>query len=143
MKVWLRNANGWQRLWFVGSSLLIFYSVLIFPFTQANGVSSASRIYISMSDPKCNRYMTETIESLHEPEVTDVCWSLWSQRRYVDPVTVPYSADVLAREHRNKWLNEFAILAAIGGILALIFSGLIYALGTTVRWVIAGFSGDK
>ena len=152
MKVWLRHANGWQRLWFVGSSLLIFYSVLIFPFTQANGVTDGTSIYLSMGDPKCSRYMTDPIESLNAPESPiDRCYALWRHREYMDrrhrnymvPVIVPYTEDILAREHRNKWLTEFAIGAAIGAILALIFSGLIYALGTTVRWVIAGFSGDK
>jgi hypothetical protein len=140
MKEWLRNANGWQRLWVVGLTLLIFYWILIFPFTQANGVVLATRIYLGMSDPKCSHYMTDKIESLNAPEsITSPCYYLWSHRTYVDTVIDPYTADVLSRENKTKWLTELAIWNAIGAIFAFILSGLIYALGTTVRWVVAGF----
>jgi hypothetical protein len=40
LKQWLVAANGWQRIWFVGTVVCLIYFVVVFPIAETNKESS-------------------------------------------------------------------------------------------------------
>ena len=73
MMVWLRNANKWQRLWFVLSCLSFFYGFLIFPFVETADSAKYDRFTIyditeEMTKPECKIFLpllkTEWVRAL-------------------------------------------------------------------------------
>jgi len=153
MRAWLRNSNGWQRLWIVISSLSLFYGILIFPFLATENQSQSRYEYRraverEMRNPECTVFMQEAFQKLTEPKYTDSdgrsgCYHIYNYRKYHNQTTVPYTEEVLNKDFHQQGVIDFFGLAGIGVLLALVFSGLIYGTGATIRWIRRGFASKN
>jgi hypothetical protein len=68
---WLRRANGFQRLWFVLSIVLILYLTFVNPFVIRGSDLPAYQykwaVEREFKNPQCHPYLTERFEKLREP----------------------------------------------------------------------------
>jgi hypothetical protein len=68
-KEWLANANGWQRIWFVGSLLFILYSFVIWPVN--NGGAMYYGDYFKLrpleKNPECQVFFNKPFDQLVKP----------------------------------------------------------------------------
>ena len=96
-----------------------------------------------MNNPNCHPFMTAPFDTLVKPRLNEDCWNIWVDRSYRDRKDLPYTKDRIVEEHSNKVIMELGFSAGIGTIIALIFSCFKFALGTTINWIILGFSRNK
>ena len=145
LKIWLKTANGWQRIWFIGTVTGLLYGCFLFPFeeaskNQAYEYDRARNIYAEMKRPECAPYMSQPFNQLKDPAYsTDTgCYFIYTHRQYEDknpPVTQQSYADNSESEYRKKLL----ILLGVGLFVATVLSASVYGAGSLVAWVIKGF----
>jgi hypothetical protein len=148
-RAWLKNANGWRRLWFVLSVFGLFFAVVINPFNEnSRGYSSRLEFRLKVEEdlqnPECRDYYTKPLNQLVEPPFLDEdgnerCWHLFTHRKFDDPTTVPYTLADLKRNFTKEERNNLLVLSAFGFVVTAILSALVYWLGLVVAWVIGGF----
>lgn len=153
MRAWLRESNGWQRLWLVFSILSLFYGVLILPFMLTKDGNLANYRYKwaverEMRNPECLSFIKDPLEKLTEPKFTDSegttgCYHIYNQRQHHNKTTVPYTEDMLNKDFYNERVMDLLEIAGIGGLLALFCSAVIYGAGATIRWILRGFTSKK
>lgn len=151
VKVWLQNANGWKRLWFVASALLLLYIVLINPFVMTADSRMGDyrfkwAVEKDYKNTDCQPYWTKPIDDLKEPKFDSEggsCWHLYTHRKVYKPIKLPYTAeDYNAHFSWRAWETIFSI-SGIGLVLSLITSALVYFVGRVVAWIFAGFKRNK
>jgi hypothetical protein len=148
VKNWLKNSNGWQRLWLVLSLLGFLYAAGIEPFLAWGRTSHYNyelvwKVEQQLLNPDCKDYAEKPFASLQEPDRSvgdeDGCWRLYSYRKIYKPKTLPLTAEALYEElHRSRWEyirdNSIAL-----GLFAVLLSALVYWAGVVVAWIGRGF----
>jgi hypothetical protein len=143
IRIWIKNSNGWQRLWLVGSLAGLFYFSLIMPITETNLRSSywneRHRVLTEESKkPECAAYMNLPLNQLVTPPFMEGCYHIYSHRevsKNKQPITLNSVKDELDSDYRKLLLDWFLV----GTLLATLLSALVYGLGTLTAWVIKGF----
>jgi len=147
VKNWVKNANGWQRIWLVATALALFWATLVFPLQETNETNKTRYSYKwaterEMKNPACAEYMTKKFDQLVEPEFTadgyTGCYHIYNTRKYRDKneEISPKSVD---RDFAiNEWLTLGSI-ALVGLIFVIVVSSIAYGAGKLVKWVIDGF----
>jgi hypothetical protein len=146
VKQWLIAANGWQRLWFVGSVMCFLYGIIIFPLTESNkgslfryeGLWSAEK---EMKNPICAPYMNGEFDKLIIPDYStdgSTCYHIYSHRQYSDdhkPITESTYQQHFQSSEREMWLK----LIGFGFVLSTLLNAFVYGVGVVVTWVVKGF----
>lgn len=147
LKTWLQTANGWKRLWFVASALLLFYATLINPFTMTAEVRKGSypfkwSVEKDYKNPSCKPYWTMPIVELKEPEYDSdggSCWHLYTHRKYGDSKKLPYTLEDYNSHFTWEAWEAILTVMGFGFVCSLILSALVYFSGRVIGWVFAGF----
>jgi hypothetical protein len=152
LKQWLVAANGWQRIWFVGTIVCFFYFILIYPLTETNKGNSYRyntkwAIEKEMKNPECTVYMSGTFSQLKEPEFDPDgrtgCYNIYLHRKYLEenkPITMSSYNESFVSEAREQW----AAYIGMGAFISLLLSVFVYAVGAVVSWIVRGFKkSDK
>ena len=148
VKNWLKNSNGWQRLWLVLSLLGFLYAAGIEPFlawsrTSQHRYELVWKVEQQLRNPDCKDYAEKPFSSLEEPDGSvgdgEGCWQLYSYREISKPKTLPLTAEALYEElDRTRWEyiggNSIAL-----GLFAVLISSLVYWAGVIVAWISRGF----
>lgn len=146
LKLWVKEANGWQRIWFVCSVICFLYFIVIYPVSETNKGSSFRyemkwATERAIKNPNCARYMTDDFMKLVEPEhSTDgsTCYQIYLHRQFskgnASLTYESFQQDFKSGE-RERWLNYMVI----GALTFAFISGFFYGVGLVVRWVIKGF----
>jgi hypothetical protein len=144
-----RLMNGWQRIWFVLTCLLLV-GVVIYSFVETNkyGRTIADdnyrrRVEADLANPQCKLYAEKPFVELTEPPYDPykrTCFSLYNLRQGKFKDTVPftlatYEKDLVAR----RW-EQFLTAIYILGFLSVVLSGLTYFAGWVVAWIRRGFA---
>lgn len=146
LKQWLIAANGWQRLWFVGSVVCFLYFVIIYPLTESDKGRSFRYEMLwaaekEMKNPLCAPYMSGAFEKLIEPEFStdgSTCYHIYSHRQFSDdkkPITESIYQQRFQSREREAWL----MFIGLGTFISTFLVGLMYGVGIVVSWIIRGF----
>ena len=146
LKLWLIDANGWQRIWFVCSVVCFMYFIVIFPFMETKRGNSFryERLWAAEKEMKnqiCALYMTEEVGKLAKPEYSNdgsTCYHIYSHRYYSDdkrPITETIYQEYFGSNEREIWLR----CIGLGFMLATLLTASFYGLGVVTSWVINGF----
>ena len=151
-KSWLKNANGWQRIWFVFSLLSFLYFLLIHPFIYLQNSYMSSYNYKQSflreySREECKDYIEKPIKDLREPEFSSEgekgCWHIYTHRKYLTEDFVPYTLEEYENhETREAFINWFSV-SALFSLVSIFVSCVIYLSGKILAWIIRGFKGNK
>jgi len=146
IKTWIRNSNGWQRLWLVVTVAGYFYFCLFMPFNETGKTSSyryqvLNSINSEMEKPECASYMNRPFDQLVEPPfplTKEGCYHIYNHRQFLDakqPITPKSVGDKFTADHHQSLLEWFYI----GLFFSTISAVLLYSLGSLTAWVIKGF----
>jgi ABC-type glycerol-3-phosphate transport system permease component len=146
LKTWLKDANGWQRLWFVASVTGYVYFCVFMPLNEVGKSSSyryqvLSNIHSEMKKPECATYMNLPFDQLAEPpfpQTTEGCYYIYNHRQFSEkkqPVTPKSVDEKFAADHRQNLLEWFLV----GFVFSTISTALLYFLGAITAWIIKGF----
>ena len=153
MKNWLRKANGWQRIWFVITSIGLFLSIFILPFVLSWDINIGERreqrkIINQIQTPECLPYTIKPMKELKPIKATgsdyEACGSIYYFRKLSDyPNNTPITAEKVNKAIVEKmWKNIFAYLAILLS-LTIITSVLVYGLvkysNIFIKWIYKGF----
>ena len=150
MKNWLKKANGWQRIWFVITSIGLFLSIFILPFvlylfTISELRDTEWRIIKQIQTPECLSFRIKPMKNLSlDDSARKNCLSLYLFRKSSDyPNNTPITAEKVTKAINEKiWKNIFAGLALLLS-LTIITSGLVYGLvkysNILIKWIYKGF----
>ncbi len=143
---WVKNANGWQRLWLVSSIAIFMYGLLWWPLSTVGSMSYSYYFEVEKDykNPACVDYFTKPINQLIEPpyslENRDTCWHVYNTRKYQSTDVLPFTPDTylddLGQKHRSRLYEHMTL----GSIIAIVGAALLYFLGSIVNWVIQGFN---
>ena len=147
MKIWLREANGWQRLWFFITFVVLFFSILILPlrWTSASvnsDLRQVERVTAEMTRYECDDYLTKPIAELKKPDYDQSagCYYLYNYR--VDQSNaddLPLTKEKLENNSFwYRWGQRFLVLAFVVSI-TMVISGFVYFLGLAIKWIREGF----
>jgi hypothetical protein len=150
LKQWLADANGWKRIWFVGSIVCLLYFVVIFPLTETNkgslfryeGLWAAEK---EMKNPMCAQYMSEDFNKLSEPKYStdgSTCYHIFSHRKYSEskmPVTENQYKDDFNSNERMLWLQYIGF----GFLISMFLSAFVYFIGVVISWISKGFGKSE
>ena len=149
LKAWLRNANGWRRLWFVLSVLGLFYMVIFNPLVVSNSQNLAKYEYRwavekELKNPECAPFSITPFTELTEPEYQDSegrkgCYHIYNYRKYHNQTKSPYTTDDLDRDFEKERWSEIFMLSGLGLVGTVAVAAIVYFLGVIVAWVITGF----
>ena len=146
IKTWIRNSNGWQRLWLVVTVAGYFYFCLFMPFNETGKTSSyryqiLNNVHSELKRPECEPYINLPFEQLLEPSMpktNEGCYHIYSHRQFSDtkqPITQKSVDDKFTADHRQNLLEWFYI----GLLFSTISAALLYSLGALTAWVLKGF----
>jgi hypothetical protein len=146
IRIWIKNSNGWQRLWLVITVAVYIYFCLVMPFKESEKSSSyryqvLSSINSEMKKPECASYMSLPFDQLVEPSFplsNEGCYYIYNHRQFLEtkqPITPKSVGDKFTSDHRQKLLEWFFI----GLLFATISAALLYSVGALTAWVIRGF----
>jgi len=146
MKNWLKNSNGWQRLWLVITVATYIYFCLFMPFNETSKTSSyryqvLNNIYSEMKKPECAPYMNLPFDQLDEPSLprtTEGCYYIYNHRQFSEtkkPITPESVGDKFTSDHHQSLLEWLLI----GLLFSTISAALLYSVGALTAWVIKGF----
>lgn len=139
--------NGWQRIWFVLTLLMVLYAVG-FSYFAVYTYNPSSRHYRQavlndLKSPSCQPYVaTKNLGQLSEPAFSNdggTCWHIYTSRKYRERTTAPYTIEVYDTDERAYRLDQFGVGAAMFSAMALVASALLYLAGYTVNWIRRGF----
>jgi hypothetical protein len=144
---WLQGANGFQRLWFVLSVLLLFYLALVNPFvlTANNNQFNYKMkwgVEQDFANPQCQPYLNKPIADLAEPPYSEKsnCRQLYNHRKYGrSSEALPYTREMYEREFFWDWWDPILKLSAVGIPVALIIAAMVYWTGKVIAWIVRGF----
>lgn len=151
LKQWLVTANGWQRIWFVGTVICFLYFILFYPLAETNKGNSYRyntkwAIEKEMKNPECAVYMSGTFSQLKEPEFdpdgTTGCYNIYLHRKYLEenkPITMSSYNESFVYEVREQW----ATYIGMGAFIAVLISVFVYAVGAVVSWIVRGFKKSE
>lgn len=148
LKNWLRNANGWKRLWFVLSAFGLFYMAVVNPFVLLSD-SNLSRyqyrwaVEKELKNPECLPFSTKPFAELIEPEYQDKdgnkgCYHIYNYRKYHNQTTVPYTSAILDSDFTREHWGQIFAFSGICSVIAIVLSALVYFLGAVTAWVVRG-----
>ena len=141
--------NGWQRLWFVLTCLLLVGGVM-FSWLESRryGKSPSGHDYrrsleADFANPQCKVYTERLLIELREPPFNSNksnCWHLYTSRHYSKfKDTLPFTLVTYERgREADKW-DQFLTMLTLLGILSAILSALAYFAGWVVAWIRRGF----
>ena len=144
IKTWIRNSNGWQRLWLVGVVAAHIYLGIIVPLQDSSSYSQSKfadmrRIEAEMKKPECDPYLRAPFNKLPtDANITMICFDLFYERKRLkndDPFSLKAYEIEMNTTIRSRFLDDIKL----GLLVALFLSALIYGLGTLTAWVIKGF----
>jgi hypothetical protein len=146
MKNWLKNSNGWQRLWLVITVATYIYFCLFMPFNETSKTSSyryqvLNNIYSEMKKHECAPYMNLPFDQLDEPSLprtTEGCYYIYNHRQFSEtkkPITPESVGDKFTSDHHQSLLEWLLI----GLLFSTISAALLYSVGALTAWVIKGF----
>jgi len=148
-KLWLKNSNGWQRLWLVLSLCGAFYFAIVNPFVLTKDSTRSRYEYKfaterEMSRAECAPYMTRPFGELAEPPFVDMqgtsgCYHVYNSRRFDNQTTVPYTKEVLNNDFSSKQWGDLFAVSGVGLLLFGILSACVYIAGLVAGWVFKGF----
>ncbi len=151
LKQWLVDANGWQRIWFVGTVICFLYFIVIYPLAETNKGSSFRystkwAIENEMKNPECAVYMSGTFSELKEPDFDPDgrtgCYNIYVHRKYWDenkPITKSSYDEHFVSEERERW----ATYIGMGALIAVVLSAFVYGAGVVVSWIVRGFKRSR
>jgi len=126
LKVWLRGANGWKRLWFALAVLGLFYALLINPFVvteDTQGFRNQYRWAVAreFENAECQPYAKKPIEELSEPEYKDSegrqgCYHIYNYRKFHNPTKAPYTLEDLENDYVWETLSEIFFWSGFGAL---------------------------
>ena len=146
-KEWLKDSNGWQRMWFVATLLMISYSVFVFPFVETGRhnifrYEEYSAIEKEFHREECARYMSEKFENLEVPDFSvnsdTGCYRIYREREFL-PDRKPITLDSYRKEFESAHWNRFFVAMVSGLLFAALLSAIFYGFGSVVAWVLKGF----
>lgn len=135
----LQRLNGWQRLWFVVSSLGLLYAAW---FALADGKQHygfKGEVLVGFGTPECKALITMPAGSKLEPPGLDSrCWDLYLYRSIYPDARTDANAYVahMGSLQRSRALETFTFTFVVW----LISAGILYLAGKVVAWVFRGFS---
>lgn len=150
-KEWLNDSNGWQRIWFVATLVMVSYFVFVFPFVETGRhnmfeYEEYRAIEKEFRREECARYMSERFEKLEEPDFSansdTGCYRIYRSRKSL-PDHKPVTLDGYQKEFESAHWDRFFIAMASGFLFASLLSTIIYGIGYVFAWVLKGFSGSK
>ena len=149
LKVKINQMNGWRRAWLVLTILGILYAMLVKPIIEAESFRNST--YSSMwaaernlENPECREYSVQPLDTLPQPKFTDSegktgCYFLYSQRKYHNQTTVPYTKEQLRNDVFSQIWSYTGTLSLFFGAIAIFLSAVVYFAGFVIAWIISGF----
>jgi hypothetical protein len=144
IKTWIRNSNGWQRLWLVGVVATHIYLGIIVPLQDSSSYSQSKfadlrRIEAEMKKTECEPYLRVPFNQLPtDANITMICFDLFYERKRLKN-DEPFSLKAYETEMNATIRSRFIDDIKLGLLVAIFLSILIYGLGTLTAWVIKGF----
>lgn len=152
MRRWMRDSNGWQRLWLALSIALLLYSVFINSFILASKNDPAAYEYQSQvlreyEDADCAAFWTKPINELEEPPFhlnqEKGCWHIYTTRFFNEEDVVPYTIEDYQDDFFWEIWNEIFAYAGFGAAVSIFLAVFIYFLGMVLVWIIQGFKKGR
>ena len=150
LKLKLSRLNGWRRMWLVLTILGILVASLVLPIYEATDFRN--QVYRGMwkaqsnlENPDCRAYRDQAFETLPTPAFTDSegktgCYFLYSQRKFHNPTTVPYTEEQLRKDVFIQIWSYTGGTALVFSMVAIFLSALVYFVGFVISWIISGFN---
>lgn len=142
IKEWLSNANGWQRLWFVGSLIFILYSAVIWPVNNGGAMYYGDYFKIGPleKNPECQVFFDKPFGQLAKPSYEHECYEVYAAREiYGDSIPGNFTAEKYLnrlREIHDNHIMEGRLFGLVGSLLITI---LVYGSGLVFAWIVKGF----
>jgi hypothetical protein len=140
----LDRLNGWQRLWLVGTVLSLVAFAGFYPVFVWGGQKDYTfgwAIQKDYANPACAAFLTLPFDQLREPPFGDggTCWHIYTTRHFEEghKAYMTYE-EWAAADNREFWSKVGMVSVAMAAVVAVL-SGLVYAAGKIVGWVIRGF----
>jgi hypothetical protein len=146
-KEWLKDSNGWQRIWFVATLVVISYFVFVFPFVETGRhnifrYEQYRAIEKEFLREDCARYMSERFENLEVPNFSvnsdTGCYRIYRERESL-PDHKPITPDDYRKEFESAHWDRFFVAMVSGLLFAALLSAIFYGFGYVVAWVLKGF----
>jgi len=142
---WLRVANGWQRIWFVGTVVSALYFLVVFPMSETNkGYARRFQTDLAverdLKNPACAEYMSGEFSKLVAPPYSDDggCYHIYVHRKYSEN-HAEINPDLYEQYWKKREREYWRMHTAVGAVLAVTVPALVYFLGLLVGWIARGF----
>ena len=150
LKQWLTAANGWQRIWFVGSVVCFLYFIVIYPLTESDKGRSFRYEMLwaaekEMKNPICASYMSSDFDKLISPEFStdgSTCYHIYSHRQFSEDKK-PITAEIYQQHFQSREREMWLMFIGIGALISSFWVAVVYAVGVVVSWVIKGFKKSE
>ena len=145
MRLWLRKANGWKRIWFILTCLGIILSILPMPIYLMADNNRSSRKFErktieALALPECFEYAIMPLKELTWPDVGDSCYYVYSHRySNQDKNDLPLTAEKVRKNVQSKIWNDYLLIMFFFLVGTVACSLVLYFLGFLPGWVFAGF----
>jgi hypothetical protein len=139
----IRQSNGWQRLWLVSTVCLGLYSIAYLPLSEADRIVYTSDYWDTVAafeKPECRDTQTAPLSTLHNLPIGD-CTGIYVARRDREPMSepTPYTLEIYHQRQSEKWWRYYRAHATYGIIATLFVSAFVYLCGWIIGWIYRGF----
>jgi hypothetical protein len=137
----IRQSNGWQRLWLVSTVCLGLFLIVYVPSSDADRIFYSSDYWDTVAafgKPKCRDHQTAPLSTLDNLPADD-CTGIYVARRYREPTPTPYTLEIYDQHQSERWWEYYRAQATFGIIATVFVSTFVYLCGRIIGWIYRGF----